>query len=71
MAIGVEQREDDGFVSGDEVERRVRELMESEEGRELRERIWKMREMASAALGEFGSSNRALVKFVEALGYCQ
>lgn len=68
MAIGVEQREGDGFVSGDEVERRVRELMESEEGRELRERIWKMREMASAALGEFGSSTRALVKFVEALG---
>ncbi|XP_050268724.1 UDP-glycosyltransferase 88F3-like isoform X1 [Quercus robur] len=68
MAIGVEQGEGDGFVSGDEVERRVRELMESEEGRELRERIWKMREMASAALGEFGSSTRALVKFVEALG---
>ncbi|KAL0016215.1 hypothetical protein SO802_003284 [Lithocarpus litseifolius] len=68
MAIGVEQREDDGFVRGDEVERRVRELMESEEGRELRKRSWEMREMALAALGEFGSSTRALVKFVEALG---
>ncbi|KAB1204741.1 Anthocyanidin 5,3-O-glucosyltransferase [Morella rubra] len=69
MAIGLEHREDDGFVSEDELERRIRELMESEEGRELRERSWKMREMALAALGsESGSSARALAKLVQALG---
>ncbi|KAL6318134.1 hypothetical protein AAG906_035639 [Vitis piasezkii] len=49
MAIGVEQRDEDMFVSGAEVERRVRELMECEEGRELRERSRKTREMALAA----------------------
>ncbi|KAF3445428.1 hypothetical protein FNV43_RR10604 [Rhamnella rubrinervis] len=38
MAIPVEQREEDGFVSGAELEKRVRELMESEKGRELGER---------------------------------
>lgn len=69
MAIELEQREDDGFVSGDELEKRVRELMESEQGRELGEKSRKMREMASAALGSAsGSSTRALAKFVEALG---
>jgi hypothetical protein len=69
MAIDLEQREDDGFVSGDELERRVRELMESEQGRELRGKSWKMREMALAALGTAcGSSTRALAKLVDALG---
>jgi hypothetical protein len=68
MAIDVEQREEDGFVSGDEVERRVRELMESENGRELRERSLKIGEIALGALGELGSSRRALVNFVNAIG---
>ncbi|KAE8010265.1 hypothetical protein FH972_006650 [Carpinus fangiana] len=69
IAIDLEQREDDGFVSGDELERRVRELMESEQGAELREKSSKMREMALAALGSAsGSFTRALAKFVEALG---
>ena len=68
MAIELEQREDDGFVSGVELERRVRELMESEQGRELREKSWKMRELALAAMGSAsGSSSRALAKFVETL----
>lgn len=63
MAIGVERRDDDDmFVSGDEVERAVRELMENEEGNEVRERSRKMREMAMAALKEGGSSTTALAK---------
>lgn len=65
VAVGVEQREGDGFVRGEEVERRVRELMESERGKEMRERSLRMREMAIAAVGEFGSSTRALAKLVE------
>jgi hypothetical protein len=69
MAIELEQREDDGFVSGDELERRVKELMETEQGRELREKSLKMREMALAALGSAsGSSTRSLTKLVESLG---
>ncbi|KAM1316522.1 hypothetical protein ACFX15_019424 [Malus domestica] len=68
IAIGVEQRdEEDGFVSGEEVERRVRELMESEGGRVLRERCKKIGEMALAALGETGSSTRNLVNFVSSI----
>ncbi|EXB62493.1 Anthocyanidin 5,3-O-glucosyltransferase [Morus notabilis] len=63
IAVGVEQREGDGFVSGDEVERRVRELIDSEHGKEIRHESLKMKDMASAALGESGSSV-ALQKFV-------
>ncbi|KAL3735813.1 hypothetical protein ACJRO7_024873 [Eucalyptus globulus] len=65
MAIGVEQRDGDGFVSGDEVERAVRELMDSERGRELREKSWGMREKAAEALGDSGSSTEALAKLAE------
>ncbi|KAF3445435.1 hypothetical protein FNV43_RR10611 [Rhamnella rubrinervis] len=67
MAIGVEQREEDGFVSGDDLERRIRELMESEKGRELREKSKKMKEMAMATWEEFGSSTKALASFVDAI----
>ncbi|XP_050375888.1 UDP-glycosyltransferase 88F3-like [Argentina anserina] len=67
MAIDVEQREGDGFVTGDEVERRVRELMESENGRELSEKSLKVREIALGALGELGSSRKALANFVKAI----
>ncbi|KAH7525035.1 hypothetical protein FEM48_Zijuj06G0182300 [Ziziphus jujuba var. spinosa] len=67
VAVAVEQREGDGFVSGDELEKRVRELMESEKGRELRERSKKMKEMALDALGEFGSSTLALKRFIAAI----
>ncbi|KAJ1420545.1 UDP-glycosyltransferase family, conserved site [Sesbania bispinosa] len=65
VAVGVEQREGDGFVTGEEVERRVRELMESERGREIRETSLKNKNMAVAALGEFGSSTKALAEWVQ------
>ncbi|CAN6720293.1 unnamed protein product [Malus baccata var. baccata] len=68
MAIAVEQKdEENGFVRGEELERRVSELMESEEGRVLRERSKKIGEMAVAALGENGSSSRNLVNFVNSI----
>ncbi|PQQ02119.1 UDP-glycosyltransferase 88F5 [Prunus yedoensis var. nudiflora] len=67
MAIAVEQREKDGFVFGDELERSVRELMESEKGRELRERSRTMGEMALAAWSESGSSTRNLANFVNSI----
>lgn len=65
MAIAVEQRDGDGFVTGSELERRVREMMDSEKGRELRERSGRMREEALAAWGESGSSSIALDKLVQ------
>ncbi|XP_057453829.1 UDP-glycosyltransferase 88F5-like [Lotus japonicus] len=65
VAVRVEQREEDGFVSGEELEMRVKELMESERGREIKERSLKIRDMALAALGEFGSSTKALANLVQ------
>ncbi|XAR57479.1 hypothetical protein NMG60_11025638 [Bertholletia excelsa] len=62
MAIAVDQREEDGFVSGAELEKRVRELMdwESVRGRSIRQWSLKMREKALAAWAEFGPSTTAL-----------
>ncbi|OMO66937.1 UDP-glucuronosyl/UDP-glucosyltransferase [Corchorus olitorius] len=54
-----------GFVSSDEVEKRVRELMKSKEGKVVREQITAMKEAAKAAWGEGGSSHLALAKLVE------
>ncbi|KAJ4831882.1 hypothetical protein Tsubulata_036863 [Turnera subulata] len=66
MAIPVEQRDDeDGFVSGEEVERRVRELMDSEKGKELREKFKKLKASAFGAWGESGSSTVALATLVK------
>ena len=67
VAVAVEQREEDCFVSGEEVEKRVRELMESERGTEIRERSLKFKDMARDALGEFGSSTKALANFVHTM----
>ncbi|KAF3437746.1 hypothetical protein FNV43_RR20502 [Rhamnella rubrinervis] len=67
MAIPVEQREEDGFVTATELETRVRELMESETGRELRERSRKMKEMGLAAFGDSGSSKLALKRLMDAI----
>lgn len=58
---GGREIEEDGFVSGEELERKVRELMELERSK-------KTGEMAMAALGETGSSTRNLVNFVNSIG---
>ncbi|KAK7322407.1 hypothetical protein VNO77_25786 [Canavalia gladiata] len=62
VAVAVEEREEDGFVSEEEVERKVRELMGSDE---IRERSLKMKQMALAAVQEFGSSTAALANLVQ------
>ncbi|KAL3596672.1 hypothetical protein D5086_008309, partial [Populus alba] len=56
---------DNGFVSSAEVEERVLGLMESEEGKLIRERTIAMKIAAEAALNEGGSSRVALSKLVE------
>jgi hypothetical protein len=61
---------ENGFVDAAEVERRVRELMESEEGNSIRARTLSMKNEAKAALSEGGSSRLALAKFVESWKQC-
>ncbi|KAE8077785.1 hypothetical protein FH972_016314 [Carpinus fangiana] len=53
-----------------EVEKRVRELMDSEEGNSIRERTLSMKNEAKAALSEGGSSRIALAKFAESWKQC-
>ncbi|KAK4431415.1 UDP-glycosyltransferase 88B1 [Sesamum alatum] len=64
VALRLEVAED-GFVAAEEVERRVRELMESEKGREMRKVIEEKSVEARAAMREGGSSIAALGKLVE------
>ncbi|CAJ1958569.1 unnamed protein product [Sphenostylis stenocarpa] len=62
VAVAVDQREEDGFVSAEEVEKRVREVMES---KEIGETSLKLKRMALAAVGESGSSTTALANLVQ------
>ncbi|KAK3447096.1 hypothetical protein EUGRSUZ_A02694 [Eucalyptus grandis] len=64
IALPVDESED-GWVSSEEVEKRVRELMESEEGKMVRERVLVMKEEAKAALSPGGSSRSALAGLVD------
>ncbi|KAK8656079.1 hypothetical protein V6N13_108638 [Hibiscus sabdariffa] len=54
-----------GFVDSSEVEKRVRELMESEQGHLVRERTIATKDAAMAAMREGGSSRLALAKLFE------
>ncbi|KAK9284373.1 hypothetical protein L1049_023544 [Liquidambar formosana] len=56
---------EDGFVSADELEKRVRELMDSERGKEVRERVMAMRDGVMAAVEEGGSTRVALAKLAD------
>ncbi|GAB4861459.1 hypothetical protein Ancab_036661 [Ancistrocladus abbreviatus] len=62
MAIPVEEREADGLVSGEELARRLGELMDSDKGKELREKSKMMKERSLAAWEENGSSITALAE---------
>jgi len=64
LALSMNESED-GFVSADEVEKKVRGLMESKEGKMIRERALAMKNEAKAALSEGGSSHVALSKLLE------
>ncbi|XP_059665009.1 UDP-glycosyltransferase 88B1-like [Cornus florida] len=55
---------DDGFVSAAEVEKRVRELMDSEEGKLIRNQMETQRGEARAAMRKGGSSRVALAELV-------
>ncbi|KAG5558684.1 hypothetical protein RHGRI_008590 [Rhododendron griersonianum] len=64
IAVGLE-RSGQRFVSADEVEKRVSELMDSQEGKSVRMQVSKMKASAEAAMSEGGSSRVALSKLVE------
>ncbi|KAF5451154.1 hypothetical protein F2P56_031443 [Juglans regia] len=67
MRIALPMKEsEDRFVSATEVEKRVRELMDSDKGKLIKERTLAMKNEAKAALNEDrGSSRVALNKFFE------
>ncbi|KAJ0971492.1 hypothetical protein J5N97_019451 [Dioscorea zingiberensis] len=65
MKLAVEMKGyEDELVSAEEVGTRVRWLMESDGGKELRERTLKAKESAAAALGDGGSSRVAFTRLV-------
>ncbi|XP_042507300.1 UDP-glycosyltransferase 88F3-like [Macadamia integrifolia] len=68
LGMPIEESED-GIVNAAEVEKRVRALMESEEGRVLRERSRKTKEEAMAAWSEGGSSMIAFTKLADSWIY--
>nr|BAJ11651.1 glucosyltransferase [Sinningia cardinalis] len=65
MAIPMELREVDEFVLAEEVEKRIREVMEVDKSKELREQCHKMKSMSFDARGKLGSSTAALDKVVQ------
>ncbi|XP_059443649.1 anthocyanidin 5,3-O-glucosyltransferase-like [Corylus avellana] len=64
VALAVNESED-GLVSAAELEKRVRELMDSEAGKEVREKVSAMRDAAVAALEDGGSASVAFAKLAE------
>ncbi|PKA60464.1 Anthocyanidin 5,3-O-glucosyltransferase [Apostasia shenzhenica] len=57
----------EGWVTAAEVEERVRWVIETEEGKQLRERVAAAGESARAALSEGGSSQATMAEFVRSL----
>ncbi|XVF50903.1 hypothetical protein PTKIN_Ptkin04bG0140900 [Pterospermum kingtungense] len=64
LALAVNESEN-GLVSAEEVERRVRELMVTEEGKAMRDRAMAKKNEAAAVLSEGGSSLAALARLVK------
>ncbi|KAG6649892.1 anthocyanidin 5,3-O-glucosyltransferase-like [Carya illinoinensis] len=63
VALAVNESEN-GWVSGEELEKRVRELMDSDEGKEVRKRVSAMRDAAAKAMRKGGSSRNDFEKLV-------
>ncbi|PIA35648.1 hypothetical protein AQUCO_03500180v1 [Aquilegia coerulea] len=63
IALQVE-KSPEGFVSASELEKRVRELMDSDKGKVIREQTARMCKEAKAAMSEGGSSRRNLSELV-------
>jgi UDP:flavonoid glycosyltransferase YjiC (YdhE family) len=68
MEIAVEMEGYGEFVKAEEVEAKVRLVMDTEEGKMLRERLAVTKEKALEAIKEGGSSKEAFAKFIRDLG---
>nr|BAP90371.1 UDP-glycose: glycosyltransferase UGT72B19 [Fagopyrum esculentum] len=55
----------DGIIRGDEIARVVRELMEGEEGKRIKDRMVELKVAAKVALSEDGSSTKALIEIAK------
>ncbi|OMO69031.1 UDP-glucuronosyl/UDP-glucosyltransferase [Corchorus capsularis] len=64
LALPVNESER-GLINAEEVEKRVRELMESKEGKLVRERTMAKSKKAAAALSEGGTSRAALAQLIK------
>ncbi|KAK1366551.1 Glycosyltransferase [Heracleum sosnowskyi] len=65
VGLGLEESDGRRFVSGVEIEKRVRELMESDSGKNIRRRVEELRDAAKVAMSdENGSSRIALAKLI-------
>ncbi|KAJ1285269.1 hypothetical protein BS78_03G267400 [Paspalum vaginatum] len=65
MGIGVElQGYNTGFIEAEEIEAKVRLVLESEEGRELRTRVAELKKEAEEALEDGGSSQASFLRFL-------
>ncbi|KAJ9545741.1 LOW QUALITY PROTEIN: hypothetical protein OSB04_025448 [Centaurea solstitialis] len=58
---------EDGFVTAEELAERLKELMEEESGRKIRDHVSKMSECAKAAVVDGGSSRVSVAEFVDSL----
>jgi UDP:flavonoid glycosyltransferase YjiC (YdhE family) len=58
---------DEELVTADEVEKKVRLVLESEEGSKLRQRLAMAKEKAAEALADSGSSQTAFIEFLQDL----
>jgi hypothetical protein len=67
IAVSLDGYEEGGLVKAEEVEAKVRLVMEAEEGRKLRERLVETRDMALDAIKEAGSSEVAFDEFMRDL----
>ncbi|XP_066309597.1 UDP-glycosyltransferase 88A1-like [Miscanthus floridulus] len=65
MGIGLElEGYNTGFIKAEEIETKVRLVLESEEGREIRTRAAELKKEAHAALEDGGSSQAAFLQFL-------
>ncbi|KAK1366549.1 Glycosyltransferase [Heracleum sosnowskyi] len=65
VGLGLDESDDRSFVRGAEIEKRVRELMHSDNGERMRHRVAELRDAAKVAItDEDGSSRVALTKLI-------
>uniref|UniRef100_A0A0E0HH33 Uncharacterized protein n=1 Tax=Oryza nivara TaxID=4536 RepID=A0A0E0HH33_ORYNI len=67
IAVSLDGYEEGGLVKAEEVETKVRLVMETEEGRKLREKLVETRDMALDAVNKGGSSEVAFDEFMRDL----